>query len=306
MKIKWTNIRIGLRTVKTAVAVLIAMALVDSYGISTSKLIFAMLGAMAAVQPTFSDSLESCLTQIIGVIFGALMGLILMQLSINPFAAASIGIILVITLYNTFRIRFSPSLACLIVVTMCTGTDIQPIVYAAERIWDTAIGLTVGMVINSLIFPYDNSRRLQEAVETLDKELISFLEDMFNGDDTLPDTEKMVLTLEDMERQLLVFSRQKLFLHLRTQQRKLNMFRSCEGKSKELLSRLMVLSRAEKPGVLSEESRRLLEDCGANIRDRRVLTQPTELDMVTNYHIRKILQLRDDLLNELESWKTPN
>jgi uncharacterized membrane protein YgaE (UPF0421/DUF939 family) len=265
-----------------------------------------MLGAMAAVQPTFSDSLESCLTQIIGVIFGALMGLILMQLSINPFAAASIGIILVITLYNTFRIRFSPSLACLMVVTMCTGTDIQPIVYAAERIWDTAIGLTVGMVINSLIFPYDNSRRLQEAVETLDKELISFLEDMFNGDDILPDTEKMVLTLEDMERQLLVFSRQKLFLHLRTQQRKLNMFRSCEGKSKELLSRLMVLSRAEKPGVLNEESRRLLEDCGANIRDRRVLTQPTELDMVTNYHIRKILQLRDDLLNELESWKTPN
>ena len=38
MKIKWTNIRIGLRTVKTAVAVLLSMALVDSYGISTSKL----------------------------------------------------------------------------------------------------------------------------------------------------------------------------------------------------------------------------------------------------------------------------
>ena len=304
MKIKWTNIRIGLRTVKTAVAVLISMALVNSYGASTSKLIFAMLGAMAAVQPTFSESLESCLTQIVGVLFGAIAGIILMLLPINSFAAAGIGIVLVITLYNSLRIRFSPSLACLIVVTLCTTPDIQPITYAADRIWDTAIGLAVGMAINTLIFPYDNSRRIQSTVETLDKELIAFLEDMFDGDDNLPDTEKMVLTIEDMERQLEVFSKQKLFLHLRTQQRKLNMFRSCEGKARELLSRLLVLSRVEKPGLLNEESRRLLRDCGAEIRDQRILTEPTELDMVTNYHIRKILQLRDDLLNELESWKT--
>jgi uncharacterized membrane protein YgaE (UPF0421/DUF939 family) len=259
---------------------------------------------MAAVQPTFSESLESCLTQIVGVLFGAMTGIVLMQLPINSFAAAGIGIVLVITLYNSMRIRFSPSLACLIVVTLCTTQDIQPFTYAAERIWDTAIGLAVGMAINTLIFPYDNSRQIQSAMETLDKELIAFLEDMFDGDDDLPDTEKMVLTIEDMERQLAVFSKQKLFLHLRTQQRKLNMFRSCEGKARELLSRLIVLSRAEKPGILNEESRRLLQDCGAEIRDQRTLTDPTELDMVTNYHIRKILLLRDDLLNELESWKT--
>jgi uncharacterized membrane protein YgaE (UPF0421/DUF939 family) len=306
MKFKWTNIRIGLRTVKTAFAVLISMALVDSYGASTSKLIFAMLGAMAAVQPTFRESLESCLTQIVGVVFGAMAGLLLMQLPINSFAAAGIGIVLVITLYNTMRIHFSPSLACLIVVTMCTTQDIQPITYAAERIWDTAIGLGVGMIINSLIFPYDNSRRIQSTMETLDRELIRFLEDMFDGDDNLPDTEKMVLTIEDMERQLAIFSNQKLFLHLRTQQRKLNMFRSCEGKARELMSRLLVLSRAEMPGILSQESRQLLRDCGAEIRDTRTLTDPTELDIVTNYHIRKILSLRDDLLNELESWKTTN
>ena len=51
---------IGLRTVKTAVAVIISMV-VDFYGATASKLIFAMLGAMAAVQPTFTESLSSCL-----------------------------------------------------------------------------------------------------------------------------------------------------------------------------------------------------------------------------------------------------
>jgi uncharacterized membrane protein YgaE (UPF0421/DUF939 family) len=301
MKLNWSKVRIGLRTIKTAAAVVLSMILVNSYGFSTSKLIFAMLGAMAAVQPTFKESLESCLTQIVGVLFGALMGVLLLRMPIHPLMAAGIGIVLVIMLYNVLQIRFSPSLACLIVVTICTGQDIEPLTYSLERIWDTAIGLSVGMFINTLIFPYDNSRQIRSTMDTLDRELIDFLEDMFDGDDHMPDAEKMILTIEDMERQLEIFSNQKLFLHLRTQQRKLNMFRNCEGKARELLSRLIVLSRVEKPGILSEESRQLLRDCGAEIRDNRTLTNPTELDIVTNYHIRKILQLRDDLLSELET-----
>ena len=39
---------IGLRTLKTVAAVLAAMVIVDAYGATASKLIFAMLGAMAA------------------------------------------------------------------------------------------------------------------------------------------------------------------------------------------------------------------------------------------------------------------
>lgn len=301
MKLKWSKIRIGLRTIKTAAAVVLSMLLVNIYGFSTSKLIFAMLGAMAAVQPTFKESLESALTQIVGVMFGAFMGVLLLQLPIHPLVAAGIGIILVIMLYNVLQLRFSPSLACLIVVTLCTDRQIQPLIYAVERIWDTTIGLSVGMFINTLIFPYDNSRQIRATVQALDRELIAFLEDMFDGDDIMPDAQQMVLTIEDMERQMQIFSNQKLFLHLRAQHRKLAMFRSCEGKARELLSRLIVLSRVEHPGILNEVSRQLLRDCGAQIKDQRELTNPTELDIVTNYHIKKILSLRDDLLNELET-----
>lgn len=301
MKRKHLHFRVGLRTLKTAAAVVISMILVNFYGFSTSKLIFAMLGAMAAVQPTFWESMESCLTQIVGVLFGAVMGVLLLKLQLHPLMATGIGIVLVIMLYNAFQLRFSPSLACLIVVTLCTGDDIEPFTYALERIWDTTIGLSVGMLINTLIFPYDNSRQIRSTIEALDKELIRFLEDVFDGDDHLPDIQKMNLTIEDMARQLSVFSKQKLFLHLHSQQRELAMLRSCEGKARELLSRLIVLSRAERPGILNAECRQLLMDCGAEIRDNRVLVAPTELDIVTNYHIKKIISLREDLLSELES-----
>ena len=60
------------------------MVIVDAYGATASKLIFAMLGAMAAVQPTFKASLEACIAQIVGVVFGALAAM-----TISVFSAAA-------------------------------------------------------------------------------------------------------------------------------------------------------------------------------------------------------------------------
>ena len=296
----------GLRTLKTAVSVILAMILVDTYGTTTSKLIFAMLGAMAAVQPTFMESLESCLTQIVGVLLGALTGIVLLALRVPPLVATGIGIVGVITLYNGLRIRFSPSLACLIVVTLCTGDGVNPVVYALTRVWDTAIGLGVGMVINTLVFPYDNSSQIRTLAESLDTEVVRFLEDMFDGDDHLPDAEAMSRKIDDMARQLRTFSNQRLLLHLRRQQAELEQFRRCEGMGRELLARMEILSRVGRPGRLNEENRRRLKACGANIRDSRPLKNPQERDMVTNYHVRQILSLRVDLLEILKTLKKDN
>ena len=93
---------IGLRTLKTTAAVIIAMMIVQLYGTSPSKLIFAMLGAMAAVQPTFRESIEVCLSEIIGVVFGAVIGIILSLFRLHPLVETGIGIILIITLIMAF------------------------------------------------------------------------------------------------------------------------------------------------------------------------------------------------------------
>lgn len=293
------KIHIGLRTVKTAVAVIFSMLIVDHLGTTTSKLVFAMLGAMAAVQPTFGESLESCLTQIAGVIFGALAGVVLLMLRLPHLLAAGIGIVMVITLYNSLRIKFSPSLACIIVVTVCITPDIQPFSYAFGRIWDTAIGLGVGMAINTLIFPYDNSNQIRALIESIDTELLRFLEDMFDGDDCLPDANEMTGKIDAMARQLAIFRNQKLVLRLRRQQEELEQFRQCESKARELLARMEVLSHMGRPGRLNDENRLRLKNCGADIRDRRNYKNPQERDMVTNYHIRQILTLRQELLEIL-------
>lgn len=300
MQKKHSRFHIGLRTVKTVIAVILAMVIVDFYGTTSSKLVFAMLGAMAAIQPTFKDSLEACLTQIVGVLFGGVMGALLRMLPVPHLVATGIGLILVITIYNALRIRFSPSLPCFIVVMVCITPDVAPMQYAFGRIWDSAIGLGVGMIVNTLIFPYDNSRIIRSTMEGLHDELLHFLEDMFDGDDKLPDTKKMDSSIDVLAAQLKIFSKQKFITRLRWQKSELEALQQYEGNARKLIAHMEVLCRMEGAGCLSDENRRSLEKSGAVIRDQRKTDQPDERDIVTNYHVKQILLLRGELLKPLQ------
>ena len=297
---KLLRFHIGLRTAKTTVAIIISMGLVYFYGTTDSRYIFAMLCAMAAMEHTFQESLEACLTQFVGVLFGAVFSLLLLLLPIHSVIQCAIGIMMTITLYNALRIRFSPGLPCMLIVIMCTTSGIQPIPYAISRFWDTAIGLAVGMVINTLVFPYDNSRRIRATVESLDKEVLAFLEEIFDGDSILPDATVMVRKIDELEAQLQIFSRQKFWLHRRRQSERLAQFRLCSAHARQLVAHMEVLCHLEKPGILNAENRSKLLASGANIRDTRQLDLFTEADIVTNYHVSQVLSLRRHLLNALK------
>lgn len=293
------KVRIGWRTLKTATAVVIAMAIVNIWGTTTSKLIFAMLGAMAAMEPTFKESLESCLTQIIGVLFGAIVGVMLIGFPIPYLAAAGIGIVLVITLYNVFHIRFSPSLPCLIVVTICTTPDIQPFTYALGRIWDTAIGLSIGMLINTLIFPYDTRHQIRGTAKNLDKEVIHFLEDMFDGDNQLPNTKKLSNGISILNQQLTILSNQWMLIKKKSHRKDLESFQLYEKKARQLIAHMEVLCNMEQLGALNTENRHLLAISNADIQDKRSSQNSQEKDIITNYHVSQLLALRHELLDVL-------
>jgi hypothetical protein len=53
------------------------------------------------------------------------------------------------------------------------------------------------------------------------------------------------------------------------------------------------------PGRLNEENISRLKACGANIQDPEPLEFLSEKDVVTNYHITQILNIRQELLEAL-------
>lgn len=297
MKLTLEKIHIGRRTIKTVAAVVIAMLVAEFCGSTTSKLIFAMMGAMEAVRPTFKESLEAVLSQFFGIFVGALIAVLLHTLPIPYVVSAGIGILIVITFYNVLRIPFSPSLPCFIVVMVCTTADVHPMLYALGRIWDSAIGLGVGMLINTLIFPYDNSKKFRTAVQNLDRELIVFLEDIFDGDDKLPNAELMEEKLNDIAYQLSIFANQRLPFHKARQKEKLKLFRMCEGRAIRLVSHMEILCSMDRPGQLNDENLKLLRESGANIAEQPELVEWSDMDTVTNYHVAQILALRKELLS---------
>lgn len=295
------KIQIGMRTVKTAVAVILSMMIVESFGTTDSRLIFAMLGATAAMQPTFRESIESCAAQIVGVLFGAAAGLFLRHLPMPMLVNTGIGIVLVIILYNALHIRFSPSMPIFMVVLLCTSPEIRTSTYAIGRIWDSAIGLGVGMLINTLVFPYDNSCQIRETIRSLDEELIHFLEDMFDGDDALPDAAAVNRQIDNMDRQLGIFKNQWLLWRRQRQRREIDAFSECERKARQLVAQMEVLSAIGRAGCLNESNRERLAASGACIRQQQTSGCPMELNIVTNYHVSQILTLREELLSLLET-----
>ena len=293
------KLRIGPRTLKTATAVILSIVAVSVYGSSTSNLIFATIGALSAMGATYRESLESCFSQIVGVLFGVIAGVLLLSLHMPPLLASGIGIIIVITFYNILHLKISPSLACIVVVTISNTPDLSPFIYASERIWDTAIGLAIGMIINLFIFPYDNSKQIRNTLHRLDQELIFYLNDMFDGDDKLPNVNKMIHSIDEIEHGLRIFSDQKLLYRLKKQKNDLNSFLDCEQKARQLVIHLEILSSLSFPGILNTENRERLERNGAKIKDKRILDTPTELDIVTNFHVNEVLNLRRELINAL-------
>ena len=294
------KIPVGLRTLKTALAVVLALLVVQMYGVSQqqARVVFATLGAMSAVGPTFKASAVACLTQICSVLVGALLSICMVQLQVPGLAAVGVGIILILWLYQYAHATMLPVLPCLILVTICLTPDVDALSYSLSRIWDTAIGLGIGMLLNTLVFPYDNSRKIRQTMAGLDRDLIEFLEDMFDGDGHLPEAEGIGRKINALEGQLALFAEQRL-LRRRRQKRELQALRSCEDIAHELLTELETLRNMERQGCLNKENRIVLRNLGAKISEEVPKTQWTQEDVVVNYHVSRVLNLRRELKREL-------
>jgi len=60
-----------------------------------------------------------------------------------------------------------------------------------------------------------------------------------------------------------------------------------------------VLHQMEHPGRLDVDIRKRLEESGADIRDERRIDKVNETDIITNYHVAKILDLRQELIETI-------
>lgn len=167
---------------------------------------------------------------------------------------------------------------------MLALTVMAPADPACDRHWGW-----VGLAVNLLIFPYDNSKKIRQTMEGLDRDLILFLEDLFDGDEHLPEAEVLTRKVDALEGQLLLFS----------QQRELQCLRSCEDIARELVVELEALRNMERRGQLNQENRQALRALGAQVMEETSEKEQRVEDVVVNYHVTRALCLRQELRQSL-------
>ena len=291
--------RIGLRTIKTALAACIAMSIVSLYGSSNAKYMFAAMGAMQVTQKTIKESFDSCRLQFLGVSFGAIIGVTLLYIPLPDVVKASIGIILLITTYNIFNIKFSPIMPCVVIVSICTIQSSQPIAYAMGRLWDTAIGLSTGLLINISICPYDNIGKLHDIADRLDDEILIFIKNTFdkNGEKaTVLNAKKLI---NDLASQLTVFSNQWVLFRLKDHVDDYHLYQELDEKTQTLIAHMKAIHYMQHLGTLNEENKNALLKLGITIEDKET-DDIEEYNVTTNYHVKRLLIIHQRILDILK------
>lgn len=291
---------IGLRTVKTALAVTLAVLIVRLYSHNNDAIYYAAMGAAVGMDITVTGSLRQGLTQLVGVICGTLMGVLALWLFPEmPALAVGGGVLLLIVLCNVLKIGFGISLSCIIFLsaTLTSTPEEHLWLDAALRIANTAVGILIALLINGLIHPYKNRMRIEQLLRQCQRQLLSALETMLVSGDR-PDLDAACRLLQQTDAELKLYHAQRLFQRRKSEEALLRSHRQLCGR---MLQELEAICGMDTLGDLSAEQALRLRSISLCVPESGISRQlcTAQDSIVMNYHLDKLLaanQLLDEQL----------
>lgn len=153
---------VGLRTIKTAIAVFLCLLLFPE------EPFFACMTSVFCQQNNLKDSYKIGMARAYGTIHGAVCGLAFLVImvvansyipyvwlyKVVSYFIISFGIIVVIYTCNLLNKKLSIPLACIVFLGVTTiHADGDPIYYGVNRVVETLFGLVIGLLVNKYIVP---------------------------------------------------------------------------------------------------------------------------------------------------------
>ncbi|MDD6468271.1 MAG: aromatic acid exporter family protein [Erysipelotrichaceae bacterium] len=154
--------RIGLRTIKTGIAV--TLSLWVSMLLRLEYPFFVAMTAIISMDKTAMNSMKMGKNRIAGTFIGAIVGILLSYIDRGNPILCGLGIILMIVICNSLKLKGSISIGGIVLLAIMVHTDKTPLFYGFNRTLDTIIGAGIALLVNCTIFPYYNVRRLDDIV----------------------------------------------------------------------------------------------------------------------------------------------
>lgn len=286
---KHLHIPLGLRIVKTALAVTLSVLLVRLFVDNSLTAFYAAFGAAIAMETTFTRSLRQALTQLVGVLAGTLFGYISVLLfpTITPAWIAGLGVMILLVLSQVFKLSFSASLSCIIFLSACLTPTDNILRDSLFRLRDTSVGIGVALVINALIRPYNNKKRILSVLAQL-RSLMPPLLQQIIVKECVPDLSDLVPLLRRLDREMELYHSQRFFHRTHDDEA---LLAGCKQLVERMVEELEAICGMDTPGDLAMENAARMQELGmdlpeAGISGRKCTRHDT---IVMNYHLDKLL-----------------
>lgn len=141
--------KIGMRTIKTGVAVFICTLLAEYL---VQNPMFAGVGCVASVQDTVKSSFKLGFNRVKGTFVGGLVGFLCVLIKPGDPLLAGLGIMFTIYCCTTLKINSGIIVSSVTFLVVHLGIiDSEPAYYAMSRVFDTSIGVIIGIIVNYIL-----------------------------------------------------------------------------------------------------------------------------------------------------------
>ena len=158
--------KLGLRAVKTAVAVFICMFFANFFNRSDG--FFASVAAIICIQQTYDKTFKIGLQRFVGTLIGGGTGYIILEfIHVINFSSKWINTIIipfcllfVIYVCNVIDYKGSVVIGGIVLISVLLKNDSSgALIYIINRIIDTTTGIAIAMIINRFFLPEKNFRK---------------------------------------------------------------------------------------------------------------------------------------------------
>lgn len=274
----------GMRTIKTALAVVITLFIGDLLSIQSP--FFAAIAAIISMESSVSESFKSGRNRIYGTILGGIVALTFSLMLPTNTIVIGLGIIVIIYLCNLFgwkdTVKISSFVFLSILLNYESGSHLN---YVLHRTLDTFLGLTIGTLVNFFVLPHNVKEKVVDSIDKIYSQLKSMLESIIWQDQNI-NIEQLRKDLIKIEEKYTILKSETRF-HITKDDSSLD-YRRIFIIFENTYNHLKIITTTEKNPVLDETNRISLEEL-FNRKINKPSTEMDNVDLAYNYHLSKAI-----------------
>ena len=161
----------GMRLFKTGLAVTVTLALAKPLGMAYP--FFAAIATIISMENTIANSFKAGKNRLKGTLLGATTGLLFALVAQGNPILAGVGIMAVIWFCHKMDWKNAIAISCIVFLAVMVNLDGEnPLIYSLNRLEDTFVGVSVAILVNYFVFPFNNEtvirRTFKESIEMID------------------------------------------------------------------------------------------------------------------------------------------